>query len=127
MSYHIYLVPPEAFGHSDCEPGCLLCAATVEVGSYTYNVSPMWWDAVGATRRLDDGREVGGIAMFHGAPGCEAAGPLSEAVERLKADPEKYRAMNPKNGWGDYESATRFLEHVARACVQLPSYRLDVS
>jgi len=25
-------------------------------------------------------------------------------VENLKANPEKYRAMNPENGWGSYDS-----------------------
>lgn len=31
-------------------------------------------------------------------------------IETLKANPEKYRAMNPPNGWGNYDELVDILE-----------------
>lgn len=35
---------------------------------------------------------------------------LKMAIERMKGNPDKYKAMNPPNGWGDYQSALNTLE-----------------
>lgn len=69
-------------------------------GNYTSNTSRMWGHALGGDVGLRD---------FDGAPAVEAAGPLRAAVERMRAAPEVYEAMNPANGWGDYAGAVCFL------------------
>ena len=89
----------------------------VEVGNYTRNVSPMWRDALGGKL----------LSEFHDAPCSEAAGPLAGAVKRMEADPEKYRAMNPPNGWGDYEGAIDYLRRIAEACASHTKCTLWIS
>jgi len=105
MSYDIYLEATEPY------------ASSVEIGNITYNIAPMWVVALGGA----------GIRRFEGAPGVEAAGPLSEGVERMRADPATYRAMNPPNGWGNYEGALEYLDRLARACALHPSHRIRIS
>jgi|SRR6266852_4906709 len=79
--------------------------AVIWESNYTSNCSGMWWEALG--RSLRD---------FQGAPCSESAGPLAEGAQRMQAEPERYRAMNPENGWGDYEGALEFLRDLAEAC-----------
>lgn len=55
-----------------------------------------------------------------GAPAGEAGGLLQRVAERLRADPERFRAMNPSNGWGTYEGAIDFCERFAEGCAAHP-------
>jgi hypothetical protein len=48
-------------------------------------IGPAWW------RRLD------------GASGPDGAAYLGQIIQGLEADPERFRAMNPPNGWGCYD------------------------
>jgi hypothetical protein len=48
-------------------------------------IGAAWW------KRLD------------GVSGKDGAAYLASIVTGLEADPERYRAMNPENGWGDYD------------------------
>jgi len=77
--------------------------AASEGHNYTSNVSCMW-------------REAGcDLAEFHGRPVTEFAQPLADAIETMKADPERFRAMNPPNGWGDMDSCVdNFLRPLLR-------------
>ena len=43
--------------------------------------------------------------------------PLTIGLETLKANPEKFKEFNPKNGWGSYEVLVRFVERYLRACM----------
>jgi hypothetical protein len=80
-----------------------------EVGddvNMTYNVAPMYCEAFnwhGKKKRQ-------GIRGIEGMKGKRAVKVLQHALARMKADPPKYEAMNPSNGWGDYESAMKCLE-----------------
>jgi hypothetical protein len=49
-------------------------------------IGPAWWD------RLD------------GASGKDGRDYLAAIIKGLEADPGRFRAMNPANGWGDYDS-----------------------
>ena len=46
---------------------------------------------------------------------------LTDCISNLLADPKKYRAMNPPNGWGDYDSLVRVLQEVRDHCQKFPS------
>lgn len=83
----------------------------------TSNVVPMWREALGGD----------GLAAFHHAPASEAAGPLNTGVRRMEADPAKYRAMNPPNGWGNYEDALDVLRELRDACHTHPLTRIRIS
>jgi hypothetical protein len=108
MSYDIYL---------DIDTGAEEPQTVVEIGNYTSNVFPIWVEAL-------NGRS---LREYHGAPCSEAAGPLAEAVKRMEADPDKYREMNPSNGWGDYEGALRYLRSLAEASAEHPKCMIRVS
>jgi hypothetical protein len=53
--------------------------------------------------------------------------PLRSGLERLRADPEQFRAMNPPNGWGDYDGLVRFVEEYLAACERYPHAAVSVS
>lgn len=45
----------------------------------------------------------------------------------LMAEPEKYKAFNPENGWGSYEGLCDFVYHYRNACWDNPFAELSVS
>jgi len=47
-------------------------------------------------------------------------GPLTEGVDRLEADPEKFIAMNPANGWGTYDGLVSFAKELLEAATDNP-------
>lgn len=57
----------------------------------------------------------------------ELVDPLEAGLEYLKADPEKFKAFNPPNGWGNYEGLIRFVESYLHACKQHPAATVEVS
>lgn len=79
--------------------------------NYTYNVSPMFYDAIACPD---------GIRGLRGAKGRDCLPILTAAIEKMAADPEKYRTMNPKNGWGDYDGALETLRTLRAWCEQSP-------
>lgn len=42
--------------------------------------------------------------------------PLRAGLLKLKADPDKYRALNPENGWGNYDNLVAFVKIYLDAC-----------
>ena len=80
----------------------------------TSNVAPMW-------------REAGcDLRDLKGKKGSEAVKPLCDAINRMMADPEKYKAMNPANGWGDYEGCLNYLRGCHDACYANPDEIIHV-
>ena len=80
----------------------------------TSNVACMWRDAGCDLRELNDKK------------GKEAVKPLCDAINRMKADPEKYKEMNPPNGWGDYEGCLSYLMRFHDACYSNPEEIISV-
>ncbi len=87
----------------------------VTVGrNMTSNVGPMWRLA-GAD-----------LAEFHGRIAGDVLPLLDAAITDMRSNPAKYRALNPANGWGNYERCLDFLrglradfENHPRAIVQV--------
>lgn len=105
MSYDVYLAIPTGGNSSAC----------VFDRNMTSNVAPMW-------------REAGAdLANMDGKPATECTGALTAAIDAMRADPDKYRAMNPPNGWGSYESCLDYLTSIRDACVEHPACTLRVS
>ena len=88
-----------------------------KVGNYTYNCGPMFRDAGGGK----------GLSEFNGASCASAAGPLRNIYETLRANPEKYRAMNPENGWGDYDTFLQYIGEFVVAVEENPAAYIEVS
>lgn len=110
MSYDVYVYFPAAI---DPE-----AEAVAWEGNYTSNVSRMW--------RMALGHNLGTLIdtlLF-----ASTVQPiLAEGIERMRANPDEYRALNPENGWGNYEGALAFLEGIERACRNYPTARVRAS
>ena len=100
MSYDIYL---------SIDTGGEDAAIVAEVGNYTSNCSPMWNKALGSSLRNLNGRNAGKSLPL-----------LIKAVAHMRANPDEYMPLNPANGWGDYESATDYLDKLRRLCEEHP-------
>lgn len=48
-------------------------------------------------------------------------------ISELRTEPEKYRALNPSNGWGTYEKALKFLDGLLRAIESAPNAEIQLS
>lgn len=66
--------------------------------NYTYNISPM-------THRAG----LGSINDLNGLRADDAADRITKCIAAMEANPDVYRALNPENGWGDYDG---FLAHL---------------
>jgi len=58
---------------------------------------------------------------------AELVTPLAEGLARLKQAPEKYKTLNPENGWGNYECLVEFVKKYLQACIDNPSADVEVS
>jgi hypothetical protein len=98
MSLSIWLTPQE--GTDDLEYWA----------NITHNVAPMW-RAAGVYKSLyrSEGKRAG-----------ELVETLEKGIEDMTANPDKYKALNPANGWGNYEGALDFLREFAKACKDNP-------
>jgi hypothetical protein len=52
--------------------------------------------------------------------------PLEGGLERLLADPERYRQLDPPNGWGSYDVLVDFVRGYLAACREHPSAKVRV-
>jgi len=46
--------------------------------------------------------------------------PLTQAIERMKADPDKYRQFDASNGWGTYDDFLPWLIELRNNCENYP-------
>jgi hypothetical protein len=46
--------------------------------------------------------------------------PLTVGLEKLKADPERFKEFNAPNGWGMYDNLINFVEDYLEACIENP-------
>lgn len=90
---------------------------TVFDGNITHNLVPMW-------------EEAGCYEALYDSSGKKARSilpKLKRALKAIQADPDKYKVLEPANGWGTYESAINFLEKVIEACKNNPNGELYIS
>jgi hypothetical protein len=52
--------------------------------------------------------------------------PLENGLKLLKAEPERFKALNPENGWGTYDGFVSFVEAYLNACRQWPESDVSV-
>ena len=52
---------------------------------------------------------------------------LASGLQALLADPEKFTAMNPPNGWGDYSGFLDSVQKYLEACRAHPDADISVS
>lgn len=53
--------------------------------------------------------------------------PLEAGLALLHSDPERFRQLNPSNGWGSYEGLVEFVTECLDACRDHPDAAVSVS
>jgi hypothetical protein len=53
--------------------------------------------------------------------------PLTFGLDLLRSDPERFKKLNPPNGWGNYEALVKFVEAYLQACKDNPDATISVS
>jgi hypothetical protein len=53
--------------------------------------------------------------------------PLRTGVKLMEDDPNRFKALNPKNGWGDYDTFLEWLRKYLVACIENPNAKIRVS
>lgn len=53
--------------------------------------------------------------------------PLSKGLALLESDPERFKAFNPYNGWGDYAGLCAFVSAYLDACREYPDAEVSAS
>lgn len=90
-------------------------AFTVFERNYTSNVFPMM-------------REAGIVwGEYHEMSAAQVAPDLHGCIDTMESYPDTYRALNPENGWGDYEDCLDFLKDVEVACWMYDKATVHVS
>lgn len=86
-------------------------------GNYTHNVIAMW-------------RLVGVYEALYKSDGATARDlipALKEGCKTMRRRIVECRLLNLKNGWGDADSALRFLGKTTAVCLRYPAARVSVS
>lgn len=114
MSWSVYLVDDR--GHTEGD------------WNYTHNCNGMIEDALGAAAVKETGDvwwasdDMGHHAwwrLLDGKTDVEGHALIRAILAGLQANPEKYRAMNPPNGWGSYDSLVGVLTEM---CALVPEW-----
>ena len=88
--------------------------------NYTHNCRPMATEA-----------GVASVVWFPIENGVTLAGqviePLAKGIALMEADPERFKALNPKNGWGSYDTFLPWLREYLTACIRFPKADVWVS
>lgn len=100
MSYDIALYVTVDTGGPEPHEFC-----PADIGNYTANVSGMWAEALGYR-----------LAELKDETAGDYVDDLIRAVADMEANPVKCEAMNPANGWGDYDGALDYLRRLRDAC-----------
>lgn len=108
----------------DADLCCATCGSTLREWNYTHNTNRMIDDASPVPAHLTRETWWGGRSwwdVLDRMNGAEGARFLADIVEALEANPDRYRAMNPANGWGDYDSLVEKLRSMRDAVPEFPT------
>lgn len=89
----------------------------IEVGNMTSNIKPMLDLAFG----VEDWKFINGML------GKDALPSIRAALSMMEVDKPKFEVLNPKNGWGSYESCFVFLKQILEACKENPDLTIEIS
>jgi hypothetical protein len=85
----------------------------------THNLGKMAREA-GVYRHLWHPEEVGVETA------ADLIAPLAGAIVTMKADPERFRALNSENGWGCFDGFVPWLEGLLQQCQENPKAKVRV-
>lgn len=125
MSLDVYLHTPITKPADECS--CPHCEGHGQVGgetvydaNITHNLGAMAREAgvYAAMWRPDENGMV---------TAADLIAPLEAGLALLEDDPDRFRAMNPPNGWGSYDGLVRFVRRYLTACRENPTATVVVS
>ena len=100
---------------------------------HTRSVTECWFDQ-NITHNLSEMAEAAGLYQPVWRPdengithARQLIEPLTKGIALLKAEPERFKKFNAKNGWGLYENLVPWLERYLEACVEYPDATVHVS
>lgn len=82
-----------------------------DIGNYTFNVSPMYYQVFTLSE---------GLRGMDGMNGEQAYPIVHEAINQMIEREEELTLLNPDNGWGNFDGALHFLEKIRQACEDHP-------
>lgn len=85
--------------------------------NYTWNCGDMFREALQVNDIYDD---------LSGKTGKKMQPILKKGIEEMQKKPTKYKKMNPKNGWGNYDGALQVLKELYQACLKNPRYKFKI-
>jgi hypothetical protein len=85
--------------------------------NYTYNTTPMVCAAAASAGVPFDGFQH----SLHGMTGPEGGAVLTAVIREMTANPARYEAMNPENGWGSYDGILRVMRSMVSAIPEWPT------
>jgi hypothetical protein len=94
--------------------------ATLSTFNITHNLNKMA-EAVGLYEVLWRPEEIG-ITIA-----SQMIEPLEKGLKELEANPDKYKAYNPPNGWGNYEVFVSFCKSVLQKCREYPDAVIEAA
>jgi len=100
----------------------------VHVDGHRINLRPHAWNYTHNTNQMI--RKAGFTEWPYdvdGMDGITFTKKLGDAITSLNDDPDKFTAMNPENGWGDYVGILDILREIHEVAVKFPSATWDVS
>ena len=87
--------------------------------SVTHNLGKMAEEA-GIYRHLWRPEEIGVKTAV------DLIAPLAGAIVTMKADPGRFRALNPENGWGCFNNFVPWLERLLQQCQENPKAKVSI-
>jgi hypothetical protein len=93
-------------------------AGVAELGNYTYNVAPMYFEVFPEEKGFRD--------SLDGVLASDAIPILEQAITALEADPAHFKAMEPENKWGNYEGAVEYLKTILAGCQEHPKATIHI-
>lgn len=91
----------------------------VFTANITHNLGEMA-DAAGIYKACWRPEEIGAVKA------AQIIEPLKAGLEKLAADPERFKKLDSPNGWGRYENLVRFSENYLAACIANPDAEIEV-
>lgn len=97
---------------------CMIAAVLEDAGK---EVGSAWWN--------DLRKEKGDYwcTALNGLTGAEGAKLLTLIIDGLAANPSRFIAMNPSNGWGSYQRLLPILRQMRDASQDWPSAKWSIS
>ena len=108
MSYDIWTEAEQRDGEENADVDAL-------DWNYTYNVQPM-----------TDRAGLRSLNLLNGVNAQVASLALATVIDRMADDPSGYRALNPANGWGDYDTFLGRLRDLREHLLTVPKATVRV-